>query len=87
MPDVVNGVDGGDVVQGGRWIATLRERDEGGTENRLAALVKLPVSTTLVKYRNARSSSIIPPRYPLYDFVSYCRYDNNDPHNNPYISY
>ena len=40
-----------------------------------------------VKYRNARSSSIILPRYPLYDFVIYCLYDNNDPHNNPYISY
>jgi hypothetical protein len=29
------------------------DKDDGGTEKLAAALVKLPVSTTLVKYRNA----------------------------------
>jgi hypothetical protein len=35
--------------------ATRLDSDDGGTLNALAALVKLPVSTTLLKYRMARS--------------------------------
>ena len=35
--------------------ATRLDSDDGGTLNTVAALVKLPVSTTLLKYRIARS--------------------------------
>ena len=35
--------------------ATRLDNDEGGTPNAFAALVKLPVSTTLIKYRMAFS--------------------------------
>jgi hypothetical protein len=38
-----------------------REIEDGGTENAVAALVKLPVSATLQKYLSASSWSIWGP--------------------------